>query len=916
MPTITSLSPSSATAGGSAFLLTVNGTGFLNSSVVNWNGSARTTSYVNATQVTASISAADIASAGTAQVTVFNPTPGGGTSTAASFTINTAKLTITTTSLPNGTANTFYSFQILATGGKAPLTWSITGLPATFNYDSSTGIISGTTRSAAKFTVSISVTDSSSPQQNASTSLSLTIVPAPLVITTTGLDNALINTYYSLQVQASGGTSPIMWSATGLPSSLSIDPSSGYITGTPLIADVGTYTVTITATDSAQPTPQIAKAVLTLNVTLPMGVGVLSVTDATIGQNLQVPINITFNPAPSVDITLTITSNSPGLVMLGNLGAGGSMQLTTTVPAGTSTVATYAKAMMNSGTATITASAPSYIAGNGTMTLANSGFVVSGPAGIGGAFTVSQGAVSTLTVYPAQLDSSGNFHQSQQLRGGYSISVPVNSSDTGVGTLSASSVSFSGGADSATVSFTAKGPGNTTVTVNSPYPFVFPSLGGTITATVIPPTLMPPSGVTVGKNLQISGSISLSAKASADVLVTIHSSDISRLKFANTSTGTGSDTITVTIPQNQTNSPDFYIRGYDSSGAIPFTVSANGYGTVNTTMPLGPSGLAICQNPYDDIACGASYLSTLGGPDADLYIFTALLNGSGSFVTRQTLAPEFSISAAVNSSNTSVGTITASPVTIVTTDSGNPYGYTQFHAAGAGNTTITASADGYTSGSVNAAVQLPRMVVTDGVTVGQFLQEQGSVVLPNKAPAGGLDVTVQANSGGLQFAVGAGDAGSSSLLLHFTEGQTVFYFYIHAMGSSGTASFTATAAGYAPSSGTITLVPSGVVIQGPGSVTRPGTLTLTIYTAQLSGDGLNTPVIPEALAGGGSLIVSLHNSDPTIGSVSSSVIISPGTNNSTTLFVPLAAGSTTVSLDQPTGWTTPSQLTTLNIKVQ
>ncbi|HTS65855.1 MAG TPA: hypothetical protein VMH28_27725, partial [Candidatus Acidoferrales bacterium] len=124
------------------------------------------------------------------------------------------------------------------------------------------------------------------------------------------------------------------------------------------------------------------------------------------------------------------------------------------------------------------------------------------------------------------------------------------------------------------------------------------------------------------------------------------------------------------------------------------------------------------------------------------------------------------------------------------------------------------------------------------------------------------------------------------------------------------------AAGYAPSSGTITLVPSGVVIQGPGSVTRPGTLTLTIYTAQLSGDGLNTPVIPEALAGGGSLIVSLHNSDPTIGSVSSSVIISPGTNNSTTLFVPLAAGSTTVSLDQPTGWTTPSQLTTLNIKVQ
>ena len=86
-PAITSLSPSGATTGGAPFTLTVNGTNFMASSTVQWNGTDRTTTFVNGTQLTASISAADIATAGTAAVTVVNPAPGGGTSSAANFTI-------------------------------------------------------------------------------------------------------------------------------------------------------------------------------------------------------------------------------------------------------------------------------------------------------------------------------------------------------------------------------------------------------------------------------------------------------------------------------------------------------------------------------------------------------------------------------------------------------------------------------------------------------------------------------------------------------------------------------------------------------------------------------------------------------------------------------------------------------------
>src|SRR5208282_1867784 len=88
VPTAGSLSPTGAIAGGPAFTLTVNGTNFVNGATVLWNGSARTTTFVSSTQVTAAINASDIATAGSASVSVSNPTPGGGASGTLSFPVN------------------------------------------------------------------------------------------------------------------------------------------------------------------------------------------------------------------------------------------------------------------------------------------------------------------------------------------------------------------------------------------------------------------------------------------------------------------------------------------------------------------------------------------------------------------------------------------------------------------------------------------------------------------------------------------------------------------------------------------------------------------------------------------------------------------------------------------------------------
>jgi hypothetical protein len=87
-PTISSLSPSSATAGGPAFTLTVSGTQFIPASQVLWNGAALATTYVSSTSLSAPIPASDLTSPGTASITVQNPAPGGGTSSALSFTVN------------------------------------------------------------------------------------------------------------------------------------------------------------------------------------------------------------------------------------------------------------------------------------------------------------------------------------------------------------------------------------------------------------------------------------------------------------------------------------------------------------------------------------------------------------------------------------------------------------------------------------------------------------------------------------------------------------------------------------------------------------------------------------------------------------------------------------------------------------
>jgi hypothetical protein len=83
-------------------MLTINGTGFVSGTVVNWNGTARATTFVRGSQLRAAISASDVALASTAAVTVVNPKPGGGTSNAVFIEVTAASRSLSFNTLDFG----------------------------------------------------------------------------------------------------------------------------------------------------------------------------------------------------------------------------------------------------------------------------------------------------------------------------------------------------------------------------------------------------------------------------------------------------------------------------------------------------------------------------------------------------------------------------------------------------------------------------------------------------------------------------------------------------------------------------------------------------------------------------------------------------------------------------------------------
>jgi trimeric autotransporter adhesin len=254
-PSVTSLSPSSATAGDPAFTLTVNGSSFVSGATVEWNGSARTTTFVSSTQLTAAIPATDIATAGTVQVTVVNPSPGGGTSNMIAFTVNNSVPAISSLSPSSATAGD-PAFTLTVNGSSfvsgATVEWNGSARVTTFVSSTQLTAAIPATDIATAGTVQVTVVNPS-PGGGASNMAGFTVNNPVPVISSISPSSAIANSAaFTLTVNGSGFVSgtTVEWNAS--------PRTTTFVSSTQLTAAIPATDITAAATVNVtvvNPTP-------------------------------------------------------------------------------------------------------------------------------------------------------------------------------------------------------------------------------------------------------------------------------------------------------------------------------------------------------------------------------------------------------------------------------------------------------------------------------------------------------------------------------------------------------------------------------------------------------------------------------------------------------------------------------------
>ena len=203
-------------------------------------------------------------------------------------------LNVTTTTLPIGSIGSVYSQTLTAIGGKVPYTWSITGgsLPAGLILDAATGTINGTPTVAGTNSITVQVKDAN----NTTSMLDLDVtVNLPIAINTSALHDSFVGIAYSHLLAATNGVPPYSWTITGgsLPAGLSLEASTGIISGTPSTVGSSSFTVQVKDAGNAAVSNRFTIAITSF--------GSISgaVTDATTGA-----------PLPGVTATLKLDFSS------------------------------------------------------------------------------------------------------------------------------------------------------------------------------------------------------------------------------------------------------------------------------------------------------------------------------------------------------------------------------------------------------------------------------------------------------------------------------------------------------------------------------------------------------------------------------------------------------------------------------
>ena len=252
-------------------------------------GVAQTAQTFSSTATTETVTGLTPGTSYTFKVAAVNAAGTGPASAASAAVTVNAGPSLTFGPPPAGEASIAYSDQLTASGGTGALTWSVSSgsLPPGLSLSSSTGLLSGTPTTGGSYPFTVKITDTAGG--SATQAVTLVIAAAPS-LANTAPPSGQVAVAYSDALAVTGGTGPFTWAVSGgsLPPGVTLNASTGVLSGTPTAS--GLYTFTVKVTDSFGLT-----ATQTLSLTVAVGPLVINATAnaSTIAQGATLGYTIT-----------------------------------------------------------------------------------------------------------------------------------------------------------------------------------------------------------------------------------------------------------------------------------------------------------------------------------------------------------------------------------------------------------------------------------------------------------------------------------------------------------------------------------------------------------------------------------------------------------------------------------------------
>jgi Putative Ig domain/Galactose oxidase, central domain len=618
----------------------------------------------------------------------------GGVSLAAAPPASPANPTITLTSSdPAHFLLTADSTKIGTASITLPLTPGSTGVPAFYiegqNYSGSTAITATLTASSQGYAngtgtltlypTGVTYWPGGSSTINTTTFSPPTILTLYLVLLTPGTLDAY--TYgYPLGPQAPGAV-PISLTDT--------NTAAGTLTGNPASIGVGTYftqgisfipagagTANLNlATPSGYSMPANVPVQSVATVTAPA----INVSSQVVGNNLIEQGSFSLGAAPPASPaspTVTLTSSDPAHFLLtADSTKVGTASITLALTPGTTSVpAFYVEGQNYSGTtaitATLTASSSGYATGTATMTLYPTG-VTYWPGASSAINTTTFSQPTSLTVFLALLSPGTlNAYTYGYPLGPQASAVPVSLTDTNttVGSLTGNPATIAVGTYfTQAISFVPATAGTTNLNLATPAGYSTPANVPVQSVVTVTAPAISLSSPVIGNNLVEQGSVSLGAAPPSSETLTLTSSDPTHFLLSPDATKVGTGQIKLALTAGSLSIPAFYIEGQNFSGAgaitATLTASAAGYSDGTFTLTLYPTGLS-----YWPSSSGSLNTTTTSSPSV-LTVYLVLLSPGtlNAYTYGFLLGPQApgAVPVSVTSTNTTVGTVTGGPASIV-----------------------------------------------------------------------------------------------------------------------------------------------------------------------------------------------------------------------------------------------------------